>query len=79
MEAAERILEDVVGYIYASGLAVIARGPKVDAGKDAGFLHLFKGFGEARERAAHSGQCSGIGIYGERSSVAKEVRKHRGR
>ena len=49
MEAAEGILEDIVGYICASGLAVLARGPKVDAGEDTGIFDLIESGREARK------------------------------
>ena len=50
MEAEEGILEDVVGYIYASGLAVIARGAEMNAGKDTGIFDFIESRGKARKR-----------------------------
>src|SRR6185295_14787763 len=47
----KRVLQHVAGHVASESLSVVASGPEVDAGVDAGVLDLFQGPQEAPVRA----------------------------
>src|SRR6266550_930050 len=72
----EGVLQDIVGYLYASVPPIIASRSEVNAGKYPSVFDFLERVGKARERTGHAGHE--IGIHAERGLIAKVGREHLG-